>query len=46
MRGTSRGPSVRPGELPEVDVLDSKSHSGQARLDDFQQTEPRRRRIK
>ncbi|KAK7136488.1 hypothetical protein R3I93_016725 [Phoxinus phoxinus] len=26
MRGTSLGPSLRPGELSEVDVLDSKSH--------------------
>uniref|UniRef100_A0A672PN82 Msx2-interacting protein n=1 Tax=Sinocyclocheilus grahami TaxID=75366 RepID=A0A672PN82_SINGR len=28
MRGTSRGPMVRSSELPEVDVLDSKSHPG------------------
>ncbi|XP_016381825.1 msx2-interacting protein-like isoform X8 [Sinocyclocheilus rhinocerous] len=28
MRGTSQGPMVRSGELPEVDVLDSKSHPG------------------
>uniref|UniRef100_A0A672PZK7 Spen family transcriptional repressor n=1 Tax=Sinocyclocheilus grahami TaxID=75366 RepID=A0A672PZK7_SINGR len=28
MRGTSQGPVVRSGELPEVDVLDSKSHPG------------------
>lgn len=28
MRGTSRGLSMRQGELPEVDVLDSKSHPG------------------
>ncbi|XP_059399609.1 msx2-interacting protein isoform X2 [Carassius carassius] len=28
MRGTSQGSSVRSGELPEVDVLDSKSHPG------------------
>ncbi|XP_073699936.1 msx2-interacting protein [Garra rufa] len=29
MRGTSQGPSVRPVEMPEVDVLDSlKSHPG------------------
>uniref|UniRef100_A0A8C1YXQ6 Msx2-interacting protein n=1 Tax=Cyprinus carpio TaxID=7962 RepID=A0A8C1YXQ6_CYPCA len=28
MRGTSQGSSVRSAELPEVDVLDSKSHPG------------------
>ncbi|KAK2906459.1 hypothetical protein Q8A67_005444 [Cirrhinus molitorella] len=28
MRGTSQGPPVRPGEMPDVDVLDSKSHPG------------------
>ncbi|XP_052445873.1 msx2-interacting protein isoform X1 [Carassius gibelio] len=28
MRGTSQGSSVRSSELPEVDVLDSKSHPG------------------
>ncbi|XP_043079503.1 msx2-interacting protein [Puntigrus tetrazona] len=28
MRGTSQGPSIRPGEVLEVDVLDSKSHPG------------------
>ncbi|KAF4097184.1 hypothetical protein G5714_021192 [Onychostoma macrolepis] len=28
LRGTSQAPSVRPGELPEVEVLDSKSHPG------------------
>ncbi|XP_050956579.1 LOW QUALITY PROTEIN: msx2-interacting protein [Labeo rohita] len=28
LRVTSQGPSVRPGEVPEMDVLDSKSHPG------------------
>ncbi len=28
MRGTSRGSSLRQGEVPEVDVLDSNSHPG------------------